>query len=211
MSAQDRARFATVTGVSRETLSRLDQYVLLLEKWSRAINLVARTTLPVVWSRHVLDSAQLLRIAPIEAQRWADLGSGAGLPGLVVAAVAVEQRPQLKMTLVESDERKCVFMAEAARVMGVDVDIRCERIEAHSPDPFPIVSARALAPLPRLFTLLAPWLAQDGVALLLKGPEAARELTEASRHWHSACATIQSLTDPSGAILAVSELRRAAQ
>jgi 16S rRNA (guanine527-N7)-methyltransferase len=207
MARTDQAEFEAVIGVSRETLDRLDAYVDLLKRWAPVINLIALSTVPSIWRRHLLDSAQLFLLAPENATRWADLGSGGGLPGLVVAAVAAERRPALRVTLVDSDSRKVAFIREAARVMGLDVDVLHQRIETPPAERFPVVSARALAPLLRLFPLIQPWLSPDGVALLPKGERAVDELTASAHFWHSSTVVEPSLTDKRGVVLKVSELR----
>lgn len=209
MSSADRALFIASTAVSRETVERLDAFAELLIKWSRRINLVAPASVPHLWSRHFLDGAQLWPLLPHGASALADLGSGAGFPGLVIAAIAAERRPGLLVTLVDSDGRKCVFLREAARIMGLTIVVLNQRLELPPPQRFDIVTARALAPLPKLFALVTHWLAPSGRALLLKGADAERELTEAERHWHSVVERIPSVVDASGVILSVTELRRA--
>ncbi len=147
--------FARIFDVSRETLARLGCYAELLARWQRSTNLVAPSTLPQVWSRHFADSAQILALAP-EARLWLDLGTGAGFPGLVIALLAADS-PGFRMHLVDSNAKKCAFLAEAARATKLSVDIHNERIEEFAqkaPRLIPeIVCARALAPLPRLFEL----------------------------------------------------------
>lgn len=176
VSNADRDAVVEAFDVSRETLHRLDVYAAALIRWSRAINLVARTTLPVLWHRHIADSLQLWPLAPESARRWADIGSGGGLPGLVIAAMAADRRPALRVTLVESDTRKAAFLAEAARAMDVAVTIRTCRIEALADAPFDVVSARALAPLDRLLPMARRLTVPGGTVLLPKGAEAENEL-----------------------------------
>lgn len=203
-----RADFVEGADVSRETLERLDTHVSLLRRWSQRINLVGRSTLAEVWRRHVADSAQLMPHAPAGARHWVDLGSGAGFPGLVIAALAREARPDLAVTLVESDARKCAFMAEAARAMGLTVTVLPRRIEDVAPLGADVVSARALAPLPALLPMAARHLSPDGVALFLKGAGANAELTEAAATWHSETRLVRSVTDPSGAVIIARGIRR---
>lgn len=204
-----RAAFLAARPVSRETLARLDALVALLDRWSGAINLVARGTLPDVWRRHLLDSAQVLDLAPPSATSWADLGAGGGFPGLVIAAIAREERPALRVAMIESDARKCAFLREASRDLGLDATILTRRIEQGSPNPADVVSARALAPLPRLLELAAPWLRPGGVGLFLKGAGHVGELTLISGRWHTEVETFQSLADPDGVVLRLTEVRRA--
>ena len=188
-------------------MARLDSYVALLTAWNRRINLVSATTIPDVWRRHIADSAQILALAPPEARSWVDLGSGGGLPGLVIAALAAEQRPDLAVRLVESDARKSAFLAEAGRKMGLTVAIETTRIEALSPMPHDVVSARALAPLDRLCTMALPFSGPGTVFLLPKGARFETELTEAARHWHIHAEQIASRTDPDAVILRIKELK----
>lgn len=202
--SSDRPRALQMTPVSRETEQRLDAIVALLVKWQRTINLVAPATLPHVWTRHVADSLQLVPLAG-EATRWVDLGSGGGFPGLVVAAVLAE-RPGADVTLVESDSRKAAFLREAARIAELPVTVLPVRIEQAAPriaQGVEIVSARALAPLPKLLDLAAPFLAQGATGLFLKGQDVDNELTEAAKSWRIKTEIRDSLTDASGHILIV--------
>lgn len=196
-------------GASAAEAARLDALARVLETWGRRINLVAPSTLPEVWTRHIEDSAQVLAAAPEGARRWADLGAGAGFPGLVVAALAVERRPELAVTLVESDARKCAFLAAAAREMGVSVAIRPVRIEALAEPPFDVISARALAALPKLLDWAAPHLAPGGAMVLPKGEGWRAELTRARAHWHMACDARASTTHPGAVVLVLTEIARA--
>lgn len=204
----ERDRVLRALDVSRETEHRLDSLRDILLKWSAAINLVSPGTLPQFWTRHVLDSAQLLAHAPKDAASWLDLGSGAGFPGLVVAALAMEQAPSLSFTLMESDARKCAFLIAAAQSMGVDVAISRRRIESGPAAPSDVVSARALAPLPRLLELAARHVAPGGVALFLKGAGVEDELALAAREWRYRVTHAPSLSDDGGAILKMKEIGR---
>jgi 16S rRNA (guanine527-N7)-methyltransferase len=198
----DRAGFARAFDVSRETMARLDALVATIERWQRAINLISRRTLPEVWHRHVADSAQLLALAPATAQSWADFGAGAGFPGLVVAALACEARPDLAVTLVESDQRKMAFLAEAARAMDVAVTLFADRVSELPPaSRFDVISARALAPLPALLAMARPHLVPGGTLLFPKGAEAETELALLSPIDRATATRIASLTQPSSTIL----------
>lgn len=178
---QDRAATLAALNVSRETERRLDVYVGLLRRWQGVLNLVAPRTLPELWTRHILDSAQLVSLAPPKFRRWIDLGSGGGLPGLVVAALASE-RIGVETILIESDQRKASFLRTAAREMGLgaNVQVHADRIERVAPmlPPADVVSARALAPLATLVSLAAPILAQGARGVFPKGETVSRELTE---------------------------------
>lgn len=193
---------AAKTGVSRETLARLRAYADLLADWNARHNLVARSTLPKVWERHFWDSAQLVALIPAQARTLADLGSGAGFPGLVLAAL----RPDLAVTLHEATTRKCAFLQAAAERMGIKVAIRNCRLEDLSPQPFDVVTARALAPLPQLLTYAYPFTGPNTVCLFLKGQNLGPELTEAHKCWNMRVSQVQSQTDPSAAIVTVSSL-----
>ncbi|SEA83100.1 16S rRNA (guanine(527)-N(7))-methyltransferase RsmG [Rubrimonas cliftonensis] len=194
--------------VSRETELRLNAFRDIVLRWSSAINLVAPGTLPQFWTRHVLDSAQLILHAPAGAESWLDLGSGAGFPGLVVAALAKERAPSMTVTLMESDARKCAFLIAAAQTMEVDVVILRRRIESGPALASDIVSARALAPLPKLLELAARHVAPRGVGLFLKGAGVDDELALAAREWRYTVTRAPSLSDDGGAILKMKEIGR---
>ncbi|HLT77170.1 MAG TPA: 16S rRNA (guanine(527)-N(7))-methyltransferase RsmG [Ferrovibrio sp.] len=205
--------FQARTGVSRETLERLRIYAALLEKWQKAINLVAPNTVPELWSRHFLDSAQLLALAPPDTARWLDLGSGGGFPGLVIAAMGVPA-----VHLVESDQRKTAFMREAARAMGISPVFHVKRIEALDPVALhaamgglpQVISARALAPLAELLALAHPLAGPETVYLFPKGRQARDELTEARRYWTiENVEALPSQTDPAASILRIKGLQPA--
>ncbi len=195
--------------VSRETETRLRAYLELLARWTERINLVSRASLADGWRRHILDSAQLLRLAPTGWRHWADLGSGGGLPGVVIAIMA-EDLPQAgRVTLVESDARKAAFLRAVLREVGVDAKVVNERIESAIPLKADVVSARALAPLPVLLTLAAPHLAPGGLGLFPKGKNVDTEIREALDRWSFACDKVPSETDRDAAILKIGDLKRA--
>ena len=203
----ERDNFRAKTGVSRETLARFDIYHAMLLKWNGAINLFSKATRDAIWTRHFLDSAQLVALAPPQAPRWVDLGSGGGFPGLVVAAILAERQPKTEVVLVESDSRKAVFLSEAARAMGLVVCVLPERAEAVTPQDATVVSARALAPLPQLLSLVHRHLERSGVALLPKGAQVKTELADALVHWHATVQTCQSRLGEGGVILRFTDLR----
>lgn len=193
--------------VSRETLDRLEIYYELLRKWNPKINLVAPSTLAVARRRHFLDSFQLLSKAPTDWRRWVDLGSGGGFPGLVVAIAVAETHASGKVTLIEADARKATFLRAVARETDIPVSVVCERIEHASPSNADIVSARALAPLPKLLEYVSRHCRADGTALLLKGAKADSEVSEARKYWHFVLRESSSLTDSTATILEIRELR----
>lgn len=187
-------------GVSRETLGRLEAYADLLVKWQKAINLVSPATLPELWRRHILDCGQLARLAPLDGL-WLDLGAGAGLPGLVLAILGARE-----VRLVESDGRKCAFLREAARITAAPAQILHARIENVAPFHADVVTARALAPLPKLLGFAAPFLGGGGIALFPKGQDVEAELTEAHRIWRMKVDRQPSSTDPRATVLRLTEV-----
>jgi 16S rRNA (guanine527-N7)-methyltransferase len=195
--------FAEIVPVSRETLERLEAYAALLVRWSARINLVGRNTLVDLWRRHILDSAQLQPLVPDSARSVIDLGSGAGLPGLVLAILGVPG-----VELIEADSRKAAFLREAARIAEVDVTIRPCRIQAVPPHPVDIVTARACAPLEGLLRLAEPFLAAKTECLFLKGERVEDELNLARKHWKMTARLCQSRSDPRGIILRLQQVAR---
>lgn len=195
--------------VSRETSERLDHFVELLKKWSKSINLVSRSTMEHVWHRHIADSAQIWPLAPKEAQIWADLGSGGGLPGMVIAILAHELRPSLRVTLVESDLRKSAFLSTASRELGLTTNVLAKRIEEVPPLGADVVSARALAPLDRLLPLAARHLGENGVGLFPKGVKHVDELAAALASWRFTHETYKSETESEAVIYKIGGLSRA--
>ena len=191
-------------GLPPGTLARLEAYVALLAKWTPTINLVAAADRAHLWSRHVLDSLRLLPLIPPGTARGIDLGSGAGLPGLVLAIAA-----GIPFDLVESDRRKAAFLMEAQRATGAPVQVHCVRIEAAALPPAPLVTARALAPLGTLLGLATPLLAADGLALFPKGARAAEELAQARQDWTMDVRQVDDPAHPGSCILAIRNPRQA--
>jgi 16S rRNA (guanine527-N7)-methyltransferase len=190
--------FARSENVSRETLARLSLYLALLERWQKRINLVGGRTLEDPWRRHILDSAQLVGL--IEGPVLIDLGSGAGLPGLILAIL----RPDLEVHLIESDARKCAFLREAARETAASATIHTTRVEAVAPFRADTVVARALAPLPQLLPLAARFTPR--VCVFSKGEEVEQELTESRKDWKFDLERVPSRSDPRGVILRLREV-----
>lgn len=200
--------FADRFDVSRETIARLETYESLLQRWQKAVNLVAPSTLDQVWHRHFADSAQLLEIAPT-ARTWLDLGTGAGFPGMVIA-ILLANRSDSRVHLAESNARKCAFLKDVARQTGTAVEIHQTRIESldstdilSTPD---IVTARALAALPKLMNHALPFIGPQTKALFLKGKSAAQEIEAARIDYDFEVETQPSLTDPAGVIVTVKSL-----
>lgn len=200
--------FAAAFLVSRETIGKLQLYFDALRRWQESINLVSRATLGQAWHRHFADSAQLAGLAP-DARLWIDLGSGGGFPAMVIAVLNANQR-DFRMHLVESNRKKCAFLAEVARATGAAVTIHQKRIERMSAEwrggPPDVISARALAPLDRLFGLAAPLFAPTTRGLFLKGAGYAPEIATAQTNWRFSVDAIPSRTAEYSAILAVTGL-----
>ena len=189
---------------SREALARFTPYLVQLERWNRTINLIGRGDMAHAAERHLADALQLAPLIPTGTTRGIDLGSGAGFPGLVLAAAT-----GLPFDLIEADQRKAAFLREAARVLGAPVRVHAIRVEAAALPPAPLVTARALAPLPRLLELAAPLLAPGGTALFPKGTGVTAELTAAREGWHMHVEQIPSRTAAGAVILRITEIARA--
>ncbi|HVJ41017.1 MAG TPA: 16S rRNA (guanine(527)-N(7))-methyltransferase RsmG [Dongiaceae bacterium] len=226
MTSLDAAEFLSqiqplAPDVSRETLAegvkRLEIYAALLIKWQKAINLVGPATIPDLWRRHMLDSAQLLPLlppitpgaVPEAGGAIADFGSGAGFPGLVLAALT--ERP---VQLIDSDVRKCAFLRQTAQAMGIGgrVAVHAKRFDALQPWTAPVITARACAPLDQLLAWTAPFADESTVFLFLKGAKADEELTAAGKHWTMDIERHSSIVDSgegaAGTVLKISHLRR---
>lgn len=193
--------------VSRETREKLEKFSALLTKWTGKINLIGPSTVSDVWSRHILDSVQIYKLAPRNWKTWVDLGSGGGLPGIVVAVLASEDDGK-DVTLVESDVRKCAFLRTALRETATAGKVVNARIEDCDPMGADVLSARALAPLPRLMEFADRHLGPGGVALFSKGQKASNEIDEALEGWRFACEKHASETDANGVILRIGDLKR---
>ena len=207
--AADREAALPLAPVSRETLDRLDRFVATLLTWQKRINLIAPATLGKIWTRHVADSLQLLRLAPA-ARVWLDLGSGGGFPGLVIAC-ALADTPGARVHLVESNGKKVAFLREAARVTGAPAIVHQARIEqmgTRLDEPIEAVTARALAPLSDLLGLAEPWLKSGAQALFPKGQDVGVELTEASKYWSIGAVLVASKTDPNSRVVKVNHAER---
>ena len=208
--AADRARALVLTDVSRETTARLDRFVELLLTWQRTTNLIAPSTVPRLWTRHIADSLQLLDLAP-DARVWVDLGSGAGFPGLAIAC-ALTGRPGAVVHLVESNAKKAAFLREAQRVTGAPAVVHALRIENFVDsfrDRADAVTARALTSLKKLYDQSAPLLGPETLGLFPKGQDVEAELTEAAKCWNiSKLTLVPSRTDRTGRIVVVQGLER---
>lgn len=195
--------FASATGVSRETLGRLVRYADLLRDWNSRHNLVSPGSLEDLWRRHFWDSAQLAPLVPQNARTLADLGSGAGFPGLVLAELL---RNRVEVTLHDATGKKCAFLAAAAAAMDLPVTIQNKRMEDIPAQAFDVITARACAPLPKLLNYVHNFAGPGSICLLLKGQNVGSELTEAHKCWKMEARQIPSLTGPSGVILELRDL-----
>lgn len=203
-----REDFLTATDVSRETMAKLDIYAKLLSKWSPRINLVAQGSVSQVWTRHFLDSAQLIDLVPEKFESWVDIGSGGGFPGAVAAILAAGKGCSANFALVEADQRKAAFLKTLAREAGVPFAVISRRIEDLDPQAADVISARALAPLPKLLDYASKHLAIGGTALFLKGGRFAEELANAKKTWSFRVEVVPSMTDKEAAILKIGEIER---
>lgn len=203
MKQEGRAGFLEATGVSRETLDRLQTYADLLLTWNKTINLVGKSTTDDVWTRHLLDSAQLFPLIPKDAETVLDMGSGAGFPGLVLAIMGAPH-----VHLAESDQRKCAFLREAARLTGTSVKILAQRLESIPAFPADVITARALAPVEQLLGWGEVFLRPGGRYLFLKGQNVEAELTNAHQLWRMRVLQTPSLTDSRASVLCIQEVSR---
>ncbi len=196
MTSQD---FQQLTNVSHETLQRLEIYLDLLAEWNKAVGLVSRSSLQDPWRRHILDCAQLYQhLAPDTDRPIVDIGSGAGLPGLILSILGCPD-----IHLIESNGRKAVFLQEAAHHVDAKPVIHAVRVEDLAPFPAAVVTARAVAPVESLIEMAEPFLTRNSRCLFLKGQDVVSELTEAEKRWRMQSRRITSLSDPEGTLLEI--------
>ena len=195
--------------VSRESLKKLDIFVEHLKKWQKSINLVGPKEIDRIWSRHIADGLQLAQAVPDHVKSIADLGSGSGIPGIIIAILL--QPHGVRVHLVESNGKKAAFMRDVIRKIGVEARVHCARIEdVYSQDwvkEIDLVTARALAPLPLLVKLTVPFIENGGEMLFLKGEAVDSELTETAKYWNIEHSLIPSRTNVAGCILSIKEVR----
>ena len=203
--ASEAAAFAAASGASPAEVADLERFRALLAEWNQRLNLVSDASLADFWTRHALDCAQLLDLAP-EAKAWVDIGAGAGFPGLVLA-IRLKGAPGAKVHLIESQAKKCRFLEAAAGALAAPAEVHNARAEALALEA-DIVTARAVAPLARLLDFARPYLARGATGLFLKGQGAEGEIAEARKAWRFACETIQSRSDPSGRVLKITGVSR---
>lgn len=203
-----RLAFQQAYDVSREAMARFDRYVDLLHRWNPRINLVSAATLADVWDRHIADSAQLLDLAPPDARLWLDVGSGAGFPGLVIAALSPERRPGLTVRVVESDQRKAAFLATVIREAALPATVVAQRWDSLPPSAADVVSARALAPLADLLGIVEKHARPGGIGLFPKGEAVHKEIAEAAVRWRFEHRLTPSRTQPKAAIVEIGAVER---
>lgn len=191
--------------VSRETFEKLEGLSALIIKWTKSINLIAPNSVSEIWDRHIVDSAQVFHLAPKTWTQWIDLGSGGGLPALVIAILDDERRP---MTLVESDKRKCLFLSTARREFDLNIKVVNDRIEKVDLPQVDMLSARALAPLDVLLGFSEAILHPNGTAMFSKGVRYQEELDHAAQTWHFAVEAHPSQTSSDSRVLQISRIRR---
>ena len=204
----DRARALALVSVSRETEARLDRFAALLLDWQRRMNLIAASTVPTLWTRHIADSLQLLAIAP-KARKWADLGSGGGFPGVPIACALAEQN-SAEVYLIESNKKKAAFLREAVRVTGAPAVVHAERVADFAREfrgELDAVTARALAPLPELLSIAYPLLKRGAPGLFPKGQDVEAELTQATKCWSIQASLVPSRTDPKSRVVVIREAK----
>ena len=197
--------------VSRETFAKLEAFEALVRHWNTAINLVSGSSLPELWQRHIVDSAQLFAFCPVHAKSWMDIGSGGGFPGLVVSILAQDAMPELRVTLVESDLRKATFLRQAVQSLGMNAQVISDRVESVPPQSADVLSARALASLSGLLGFAQRHLQPEGVALFPKGERFEAEIADARKLWSFDIEAQPSLSHPGAAILVIRKIERAKQ
>jgi 16S rRNA (guanine527-N7)-methyltransferase len=206
MDVTDAESFARASGATAQQVADLDRFRVMLGEWNENMNLVGPATLDVFWSRHAWDSAQLLRLAP-DARSWADLGAGAGLPGIVLAVMG-KGKLGFHVDLVESMAKRCRFLSEVVTALDLPATVHNERAE-NLDLTVEIVTARACAPLHRLLGYARPYLKAGATGLFLKGQDVVADMKEAARYWEYEADVIPSLSDPRGRIVRVRSLGRA--
>ena len=204
MFGMERSEFLQKTNVSHETAVKLDRYAELLIEWNQKFNLVAKSTIPHIWTRHFLDSAQLANFIPKKSTTLIDLGSGAGFPGLVLSIMDV--LPNIH--LVESTGKKAIFLQTIIDELGLKTNVHHCRIEEIKGINTDIITARAVASLSELFKLSMPLIKRETLCLFMKGQNTDSELTESKKYWKFDCEKAASISDDSGSVLIINNLKR---
>ena len=196
----ERAAFENAIGVSCETMAKFDRYSDMIAEWNQKFNLISASTLPAIWSRHFLDCAQLFKHIPAD-RAVADLGTGAGFPGLVLSIMGLKN-----IQLVESTGKKTTFLQEVIKDLGLDAIVVNDRIENLASASFDVLTSRALKPLQEFLPLTHRLLKKNGMMVLLKGENIEVELTESQKCWTFTCEKIPSLTHPSGRVVILKDI-----
>ena len=193
--------------VSRETMERLRGFEQLVQKWNPTINLVSKNDLTNLWERHIVDSLQVANECT-DYEKWVDIGSGGGFPGVVVAILAKEKNFGATHTLIESDIRKCTFLRTAIRELDLNATVITKRIEETEPQQADVLSARALSSLDKLFGFAERHLKKEGKAIFPKGQSASEEIAEAEKGWKFSYRRVQSTTNPEASLLVCRNIQR---
>ena len=197
-----------INNVSRETIDELKKYETLVKEWNNKFNLISKSSIPYIWERHILDSLQLCRFIKEIDGVMCDFGSGAGFPAIVIAIVAEELFPNLRVSLVESIGKKATFLNEVKNVLGLNITVYNDRIEKLKLPKADIISSRALASLPKLLEYSKPFCKPTTRLIFPKGEKWKEEVLEAEKNWKFDYQTKQSLTSSTGCILQIKNIRR---
>ncbi|MEM0934626.1 MAG: 16S rRNA (guanine(527)-N(7))-methyltransferase RsmG [Pseudomonadota bacterium] len=204
----DTGEVAERFGVSRETAEALECFAALLSRWTRTVNLISAGSIPDLWSRHILDSAQLFGAVQSPPRHWVDLGSGGGLPAIVCALLACDAGWTTQFTLLESDQRKCAFLTTALRDLSLSARVLPNRLEAAAPQNADLLTARALAPLDVLLDWSLRHANEQATYLFPKGARFQEEISDAERRWTFTLDTLPSITDPAARLLRLRDLAK---
>ena len=202
-----RARIQELCSVSRETIERLEAFAAELTKWNQKINLVSPSTIPELWSRHILDSAQLYPLLNPELSKVCDIGTGGGFPGLILAIIARELHPGTEVAMIESDKRKCAFLQTLSAQLNLNTKVLPKRIEQADAQNADYLTSRALASLTQLLSFAHRHLTTTGHALFLKGAKVGVEIEEALASWEFDLQKRSSETSAEAVVLEISNLR----
>jgi 16S rRNA (guanine527-N7)-methyltransferase len=196
------------SNVSRETFEKLEKYVELVLKWQKSVNLISNSTISQIWERHVCDSVQLINLMDINNNKFFDIGSGAGFPGLVLAIILQEKNPEAVVELVESDRKKCLFLNEVKRQLGLNVKISNQRIENLDDNKYDVITSRALASLDKLFDYVYRFCDLDTKLIFPKGENFEKEILDAKENWVFSCKIEVSKTNDKAVVLIIENLHK---
>lgn len=194
--------------VSRETLLKLRAYEASLQEWQNKFNLVSKASLDDAWNRHFIDSMQLFKYIPQSAQSLYDFGSGAGFPGMVLAIMAAEKTPYLKVSLIESIGKKTLYLKHVSEICSVNVEIFNQRIESLPKNKVDVITSRAMTSLSDLLGYAYPFCKKETVCIFPKGKKHQEEIDEAKKHWQFECQIHPSETSSEGVILVITKLAK---